>query len=102
MSNEECKTVDSDYSKIVQPSTLCISGKPFLLFFIFLFKCCCFSGKGAVGSCGGDSGGPMTVNGEQVGLVSFGNKDCEKAKPSVFTRLTEYTDWLKSHSDIKF
>lgn len=34
ISNEDCKAVDADYSKIVQPSILCISGKQLLLFFI--------------------------------------------------------------------
>lgn len=59
------------------------------------------TGKNIVGSCSGDSGGPLAVNGVQVGIVSFGNKDCLAGKPSVFTRVTKFTEWLKSNSDIQ-
>lgn len=44
----------------------------------------------------------MTIEGKLVGVVSFGYPDCSAGKPTVFTRLTEYTDWLRRNTDIKF
>lgn len=61
-----------------------------------------FSAEGQSATCLGDGGGPLTVDGIQVGVVSFGIEDCEAGSPDVFVRLTEYTDWLKEHSDIEF
>lgn len=53
-----------------------------------------FLGDGIVGSCNGDSGGPLLINGTQVGIVSFGASDCSAGMPSVYTRLTEFYDWV--------
>ncbi|KAJ8916593.1 hypothetical protein NQ315_000237 [Exocentrus adspersus] len=86
LSNEQCKSVNANYDRVVQSTHLCLSGVT--------------SGNVNVGTCNGDSGGPLTVNGVQVGLVSFGNTDCEAGKPSVFTRLTEYKDWIRENSDV--
>lgn len=59
------------------------------------------SGMGNTGGCVGDSGGPLVVNGILVGIVSFGDYPCNSGSPTVSTRLTEYTDWLKTNSDIE-
>lgn len=52
------------------------------------------SGNGTVGSCNGDSGGPLLVDGIQVGIVSFGVTDCSAGWPSVYTRVTEFYSWV--------
>ncbi|KAF2895635.1 hypothetical protein ILUMI_10545 [Ignelater luminosus] len=59
----------------------------------------CLNGSNGVGSCTGDSGGPLVIvrNNEtvQVGIVSFGVKgSCETGSPTVYTRITEYNDWI--------
>lgn len=54
--------------------------------------CAFTSGKDA---CFGDSGGPLIVNGVQVGIVSFGEK-CAK-NPGVYTRVTAFVDWIKTN-----
>ncbi|MGV3001653.1 S1 family peptidase [Vibrio sp. E150_018] len=53
------------------------------------------------GVCGGDSGGPLLYedNGQsyQVGIVSFGPKECgdlNVATQSVYTEVYDYADWI--------
>jgi len=53
------------------------------------------------GTCFGDSGSPLTVESAGgtrtvVGIVSFGIGGCALLSfwPDVFTRVTEYLDWL--------
>lgn len=84
LSNEDCKSIEH-YDLVIQPTHLCISG---------------VSNDVKVGTCNGDSGGPLAVHGVQVGLVSFGYSDCEAGKPSVFTRLSKYRDWIRENSDV--
>lgn len=82
LSNDQCKAAGSDYSAIIQPVHICLSGE----------------GKKSI--CQGDSGGPLTTNGIQVGITSFSYQSCEASKPSVFVRLTQFTDWIKANSDV--
>lgn len=55
----------------------------------------------------GDSGGPLVCknaagNKVQVGIVSFGlSFGCELGFPGVFTRVTEYLDWIEKNAGIK-
>uniref|UniRef100_T1IZI7 limulus clotting factor C n=1 Tax=Strigamia maritima TaxID=126957 RepID=T1IZI7_STRMM len=51
------------------------------------------------GTCVGDSGGPLQCALQEgrwflVGLTSFGSGCAKPGFPDVFTRLTEYTDWV--------
>eukprot|EP00123_Amoebidium_parasiticum_P014488 comp22519_c1_seq1/m.34131 comp22519_c1_seq1/g.34131 ORF comp22519_c1_seq1/g.34131 comp22519_c1_seq1/m.34131 type:complete len:603 (-) comp22519_c1_seq1:306-2114(-) len=59
----------------------------------------CTSGAGGIGTCMGDSGGPLyavkDVNTFVVGVVSFGSKQCDKGLPTVYTRVSEYGDWIR-------
>lgn len=57
---------------------------------------------GKIDSCQGDSGGPATalVNKRRVlvGIVSWGDGCGEVDKYGVYTRLTNYADWIKRES----
>ncbi|ENN78548.1 hypothetical protein YQE_04987, partial [Dendroctonus ponderosae] len=52
------------------------------------------------GGCNGDSGGPLVVDGHQVGIVSFGSNRCTKGYPTVFTRVTEFADWISKNCNV--
>lgn len=73
---------DRYYFGVVQPTNICISGK-----------------KGR-STCNGDSGGPLVYKEEStnylIGITSFGIVfGCEKGFPGVFTRTSEYLDWIE-------
>ncbi|XP_026461600.1 chymotrypsin-2-like [Ctenocephalides felis] len=51
--------------------------------------------------CSGDSGGPLTVDEVQVGIVSWSVKPCAVARfPGVFTQVSFYRDWIKEHTGV--
>ena len=56
--------------------------------------------EGGKGSCQGDSGGPLIINTgtgpEQVGIVSWGYGCAAEGYPDVYTRVSEYIDWINS------
>ncbi|CAG9100848.1 unnamed protein product [Plutella xylostella] len=61
----------------------------------------CTSGVGAVGTCGGDSGGPLAVdhNNQRVliGVTSFGSgSGCQANQPAAFSRVTSYVSWIQA------
>ncbi|XP_046388771.1 mite allergen Eur m 3-like [Ischnura elegans] len=58
---------------------------------------CANTEDGGKGSCSGDSGGPLFVNGKVVGLVSWAKGCDEKGFPTVFTRVSSYRDWIDSN-----
>ncbi|XP_039958790.1 serine protease 53 [Bactrocera tryoni] len=75
-SDEECS---QRHGTQLHPTTIC-AGVP----------------EGGRGQCSGDSGGPLLVNGQQVGIVSWSRKPCTVAPyPGVFTELSAYVDWLQ-------
>ncbi|KAF5287276.1 hypothetical protein FQR65_LT02149 [Abscondita terminalis] len=59
---------------------------------VFPTQLCTLTKKG-VGTCKGDSGGPLMRNGKQIGIVSWG-RSCALGYPDVFTRLSSYFNWI--------
>ena len=45
------------------------------------------------GKCMGDSGGPLTHNGQVIGAVSWG-VPCGGAAPDMYARISQYRDWM--------
>lgn len=62
----------------------------------------CAEGEGQRSICEGDSGGPLfTFNNTLIGITSFGKETCEDGSPQVFTRVSEYTKWIKKVSGVE-
>jgi secreted trypsin-like serine protease len=65
---------------------------------------CAAAVEGGRGTCKGDGGGPLQITLEEnpcvhyvVGVNSFGVAGCgEENSPEVFTRVSEYLDWIES------
>nr|XP_023022047.1 trypsin-1-like [Leptinotarsa decemlineata] len=50
------------------------------------------------GICFGDSGGPLVYENKLVGISSWGILPCASKKaPSVYTKVSYYSDWIKNH-----
>ena len=44
----------------------------------------------------GDSGGPIYVDGVQVGVTSWGYACADPDHAGVYTRVSNYVDWIQS------
>lgn len=59
--------------------------------------------EGGKGQCSGDSGGPLLVDGVQVGIVSWSVKPCTVAPyPGVYTGVSHYIDWIERNTGLNF
>lgn len=64
----------------------------------------CAGGSGK-DSCGGDSGGPLMLQGAhrnvdrliQYGIVSYGPRLCGSSFPGVYTDVTKFMKWILDH-----
>ncbi|KAL0274764.1 UNVERIFIED_CONTAM: hypothetical protein PYX00_002813 [Menopon gallinae] len=58
--------------------------------------------NGDLSACSGDSGGPLvkTINGKTyvVGLVSWGRIPCGRGDPSVYTKVSNFIDYINKNS----
>ncbi|KAG8201099.1 hypothetical protein JTE90_028769 [Oedothorax gibbosus] len=60
------------------------------------------AGDGDKDACRGDSGGPLMLASSDgrfylIGIVSFGKKCAEPGIPGVYTRVTNFIDWIESN-----
>ena len=77
ISNKECSK--AGWGHYIHPSHLCVKGVP------------------SISACSGDSGGALAVNGSLVGIVSFGPKNCGLGYPDVYTRVSEFREWIEDN-----
>jgi len=65
----------------------------------------CIDTTGGMGTCNGDSGGPLMVgdaSGPLTGVTSFGSIfGCEVGAPACFTSIPNYLDWLNENGSKK-
>ena len=59
---------------------------------------CAYDPTAVRGSCKGDSGGPLMVNGKLAGIVSWSRHCANTVYPAVYTRVSSYIDWIKKHA----
>ncbi|XP_034940686.1 trypsin-1-like [Chelonus insularis] len=65
---------------------------------IYQTHLCAYDPVESTGSCHGDSGGPLVVDEKLVGLVSWANGCASTKYPTVYTRVTEYLDWIEENA----
>ncbi|WP_395844215.1 serine protease [Cystobacter fuscus] len=54
--------------------------------------------EGGKDTCQGDSGGPLIINGELVGLTSWGRSCGRPNTPGIYTRVGKYVNWIKDNA----
>jgi kallikrein 15 len=45
-----------------------------------------------------DSGGPLVCKGALTGIVSYGTAVCALNMPDVYTRASEYVQWIRENA----
>ncbi|KAK4878081.1 hypothetical protein RN001_010587 [Aquatica leii] len=54
----------------------------------------CYGGVVGKDSCSNDSGGPLAIDGEQHGVVSFGASPCGGKSPGIYVKLHYFRDFI--------
>ncbi|CAH0548694.1 unnamed protein product [Brassicogethes aeneus] len=60
---------------------------------------CTISNDNNSTGCYGFSGGPLIENNKQIGIVSYGSKNCDKSIPIVHVNLLKYFKWIKRNME---
>ena len=59
---------------------------------------------GGIDSCQGDSGGPMVCTSRErntlLGIISWGYGCGRANKPGVYTKVVNYLDWIRQHTQM--
>ncbi|PSN31024.1 Prostate-specific antigen [Blattella germanica] len=55
--------------------------------------------QGSNGICSGDSGGPLLVDGIQIGITSWTSIFCD-VYPGVWTKVSHYRNWIKENTGV--
>lgn len=53
--------------------------------------------EGGKDACDGDEGGPLYVNNEVIGIMSWGKICGSKDHPTVYTKVSHYVDWIEKY-----
>ena len=62
--------------------------------------CAGYYGEGGKDHCYGDSGGPLTIDGVLVGIVSWSEGCAEPEYPGVYTGVAYNRDWIKNQTGL--
>ncbi|XP_070161271.1 chymotrypsin-2-like [Polyergus mexicanus] len=96
---------DGPGSNILQQATIYIADQDYcknmyskMLYNIYDTHICANDPNISRGSCKGDSGGPLIVNGKLVGVVSWAKACSLTDYPTVFTRIPSYIDWIEKNA----
>ncbi|KAF4530499.1 hypothetical protein B566_EDAN017516 [Ephemera danica] len=82
----------------IREQWLCQSVYDAVGYLVFTSQICADVPQGHRGSCNGDSGGPLFVDGTVVGLVSWALGCATPGYPTVYTRVSFYRDWIERHT----
>lgn len=61
---------------------------------------CAMHPAGGKDSCQGDSGGPLAINGDLVGIVSWGIGCGVEGNPGVYTEVAYYATWIQENAGL--
>jgi trypsin len=101
ISNANCNSVWGGINAKLVDILIDVTRPVSLTFFFVNFSMIC-AGEFGRDSCNGDSGGPLTANGAQVGIVSFGSVQCGDGLPAVYARVAapSVRDFISSRTGV--